>query len=283
MNCLNIFSFSFKADQPQIAKLTRETLQNMKGFQKLIKKQSKDIDALKKKHNKERALMQKQHSSIIDKMTSYFDKSNNGIGGAGFINNNFSTTMSNENPSSPKHYTEFTELNPTNQTTSSTPLSPFEKKQTSFKSKIKETVDEQTKSWANLIERQQTEEKQLNNERVEQQCICFQQLLMEAQKQRKKDIELRQKKESDQLKSNQAKQSVEDSNRLKADKNFRTKQDRDRRLRELQSTNMKKFMDERKRLANKHQQENTTLVNLVKEEEDTLNEENNKVNKYYLT
>ena len=134
-----------------------------------------------------------------------------------------------------------------------------------------------------MIERQQTEEKQLNNERVEQQCICFQQLLMEAQKQRKKDIELRQKKESDQLKSNQAKQSVEDSNRLKADKNFRTKQDRDRRLRELQSTNMKKFMDERKRLANKHQQENTTLVNLVKEEEDTLNEENNKVNKYYLT
>jgi phosphatidylinositol phospholipase C, beta len=249
----------------------------MKGFQKLLKKQSKDLEALNKKHNKEKALMQKQHSSIIDKMTSYFDKSGISAGsGAGLINNNFNNTNSASDPASPKNITEFTDLNQTN----STSLSPFEKKQSSFKTKIKETVDEQTKSWASLVERQQVEVKQLNNERVEQQCICFQQLLMEAQKQRKKDIELRQKKETDQLKSNQAKQSVEDSKRLLADKNFRTKQDRDRRLRELNSTNMKKFIDERKRLANKHQQENSTLVNLVKEEEDTLNEENNKVNSF---
>ena len=157
------------------------------------------------------------------------------------------------------------------------PNNPLDKKQSSFKTKIKETVDEQSKAWASLIERQQNEEKQLNNEQVEQQCVCFQQLLLEAQKQRKKDIELRQKKETDQLKSNQAKQSVEDSKRLLADKNFRTKQDRDRRLRELNSTNMKKFIDERKRLANKHQQENSTLTNLIKEEEDSLIEENNKV------
>ena len=247
----------------------------MKGFQKLLKKQSKDVEALKKKHNKERALMQKQHSTTIDKMTSYLDKSNNG---ASLLNNNF-TNNNSSGPSSPKVITEFTELNQTNQT-SSTPVSPFEKKQSSFKSKIKEISDEQAKAWASLIERQQNEEKQLNNERVEQQCACFLQLLTEAQKQRKKDIELRQKKETDQLKSNQAKQSVEDSKRLTADKTFRTKQDRDRRIRELQSTNMKKFIDERKRLSNKHQQENNTLVNLAKEEEDTLTEENNKVNAF---
>jgi hypothetical protein len=59
---------------------------------------------------------------------------------------------------------------------------------------MKEIIDEQSKLWANLIERQQTEEKQLNNEQVEHQCQTFQQLLMEAQKQRKKDIEIRQKK-----------------------------------------------------------------------------------------
>jgi hypothetical protein len=59
---------------------------------------------------------------------------------------------------------------------------------------MKEIVDEQSRLWASLIERQQTEEKQLNSEHVEQQCINFQLLLQEAQKQRKKDIESRQKK-----------------------------------------------------------------------------------------
>ena len=40
---------------------------------------------------------------------------------------------------------------------------------------------------------------------------------------------------------------------------------------------MKKFVDERKRLANKHEQETMLISKLVKEEEDTLLEENKKV------
>ena len=62
-----------------------------------------------------------------------------------------------------------------------------------------------------------------------------------------------------------------------SDKNFRNKQVRDRRLRELQSNNMKKFMDERKRLVNKHESENALLTKVMKEEEDLLIEENKKV------
>ena len=84
------------------------------------------------------------------------------------------------------------------------------------------------------------------------------------------------------MKGNQAKQSVEDSKRLLSDKTFRNKQDRDRRLRELNSNNMKKFIEERKRLALKQQQETTTLNNLIKEEEETLLDENNKVNQFIL-
>lgn len=40
---------------------------------------------------------------------------------------------------------------------------------------------------------------------------------------------------------------------------------------------MKKFIEERKRLALRHQQETTTLCNLSKDEEDALIIENNKV------
>lgn len=89
------------------------------------------------------------------------------------------------------------------------------------------------------------------------------------------------KRETDQLKANQARQSVEDSKRLLSDKNFRNKQDRDRRIRELQSNNMKKFVDERKRLSCRHEQENSYLLKLVKDEEDALTEENKKVNKMF--
>lgn len=59
---------------------------------------------------------------------------------------------------------------------------------------MKELVQEQSQLWAKLIEKQQNEEKQLNNEHVEQQCAQFVQLLSDAQKQRKKDLEIRQKK-----------------------------------------------------------------------------------------
>lgn len=60
--------------------------------------------------------------------------------------------------------------------------------------KMKEMVQKQSQLWAELIEKQQNEEKQLNNEHVEQQCQQFVQLLIDAQKQRKKDVEIRQKK-----------------------------------------------------------------------------------------
>lgn len=60
--------------------------------------------------------------------------------------------------------------------------------------KMKELVQKQSQLWAELIEKQHNEEKQLNNEHVEQQCQQFLQLLVDAQKQRKKEVEIRQKK-----------------------------------------------------------------------------------------
>ncbi len=157
-----------KRDDPQIDKITREILKNTKGFQKLIKKQTKEKESLIKKHNKDRALMQKQHSTVIDKMSASSDKSN------------FLSTFNNNNNN-----------NNNNAQNNGCAGANSEK---NLNSKLKEVVEEQTRAWATLIERQQTEEKQLNNEHVDQQCIIFQQLLMEAQKTRKKEIEIRQNK-----------------------------------------------------------------------------------------
>lgn len=59
-----------KKDELLIERITRETLESMKGFQKLLKKHAKEKENLKKKHNKERSIMQKQHCAIIDKLNA---------------------------------------------------------------------------------------------------------------------------------------------------------------------------------------------------------------------
>lgn len=45
---------------------------------------------------------------------------------------------------------------------------------------------------------------------------------------------------------------------------------------------MKRFIDERKRLASKHKQENEMLENITKEEEEIIKEENGKVRKFKI-
>ena len=161
-----------------IEKIIRDTLKTTKSFQKLLKKQTKENEALKKKQNKERALMQKQHSATIDKVAANYDKST--INFVGANNSSLITSSVNDN---------FTNVEASAATATGNHMN-----ENNYKQKMKELVEEQSRVWANLIERQQTEDKQLNNEHVEQQCVHFQQLLQEAQKQRKKEIEARQKK-----------------------------------------------------------------------------------------
>lgn len=47
--------------------ITLETLRNEKGFQKTSRKQQKELDALRKKHLKEKLLIQKQQCTTIEK------------------------------------------------------------------------------------------------------------------------------------------------------------------------------------------------------------------------
>jgi phosphatidylinositol phospholipase C, beta len=64
-----------KQEEPIIQRITRDDLKQLKGFQKLLKKQYKEKESLKKKHNKEKLLMQKSHCSAIDKLTAQYEKS----------------------------------------------------------------------------------------------------------------------------------------------------------------------------------------------------------------
>ena len=172
-----------KKEETPIEKITRDELRKMKGFQKLLKKQHKEKETLKKKHNKEKSLMQKNHSAAIDKLTTIYNKQqqqqqqlivNNNINNE-FVNNQNNSTRSSRSSKRSNQENNNNECK-------------------NDKDKIADLVDEQTRTWVALVERQTQEEKQLNNEHIDQQCSIFEQLLVEAQKQRVKFIEQKQNK-----------------------------------------------------------------------------------------
>lgn len=55
-------------------------------------------------------------------------------------------------------------------------------------------------------------------------------------------------RQSKEMRANQAKMSMENSKAISQDKSIKNKAERERRVRELNSSNTKKFLDERKRV-----------------------------------
>ena len=58
--------------------------------------------------------------------------------------------------------------------------------------KLNDLLGEQEKLWNALLEKHQIDEKQLEAEHVEHQCASYDALLVDAQKERKKQIEAKQ-------------------------------------------------------------------------------------------
>merc|ERR1711976_949009 len=54
--------------------ITIALLKTDKMFVKLLKKQQKEMDIVKKRHNKERVTMQKQHCVVVEKLVTVHDK-----------------------------------------------------------------------------------------------------------------------------------------------------------------------------------------------------------------
>ena len=55
-----------------------EQLKTDKSFQKLLKKQQKEMDVIKKRQNKERTIMQKSHCYVVEKLVAGHDKQKTG-------------------------------------------------------------------------------------------------------------------------------------------------------------------------------------------------------------
>uniref|UniRef100_A0A8C4NYM3 1-phosphatidylinositol 4,5-bisphosphate phosphodiesterase n=1 Tax=Dicentrarchus labrax TaxID=13489 RepID=A0A8C4NYM3_DICLA len=136
------------------------------------------------------------------------------------------------------------------------------------KVKVKDITAQHTKEWSELISSHSSEEQEMKDSHVTQQCEHLKKLLTTVQEQQTMQLKLIHERKE--MRANQAKMSMENSKAISQDKTIKNKAERERRVRELNSSNTKKFLDERKRLAMKHQKEMEQLEKNQREQLEKL-------------
>uniref|UniRef100_A0A673KIA5 1-phosphatidylinositol 4,5-bisphosphate phosphodiesterase n=1 Tax=Sinocyclocheilus rhinocerous TaxID=307959 RepID=A0A673KIA5_9TELE len=206
-----------------------EDLKQMKTFIKLMKKQQKELNTLKKRHAKEHNAMQKSHCTQVDRMVAQHDKEK------------FSLEKLLEKAIKKRGENSCSELK-------KEMAIKVETLTTDHKEKVKDTVAQHTKEWSEMINCHSTEEQEMKDAHVTQQCELLRKLLASVQEQQTLQLKLIHERQSKEMKGNQAKTSMENSKAISQDKSIKNKAERERRVRELNSSNTKKFLEERKRI-----------------------------------
>nr|XP_015206131.1 PREDICTED: 1-phosphatidylinositol 4,5-bisphosphate phosphodiesterase beta-4 isoform X2 [Lepisosteus oculatus] len=213
-----------------------DDLKQMKTYLKLIKKQQKELNALKKKHAKDHSAMQKSHCTQVDKIVAQHDKEK------------LTYEKLLEKAIKKKGENNCLELKKETEIKIQTLTS-------DHKLKVKEIVAQHTKEWSEMINSLSSEEQELRDQHVLQQCEHLKKLLISVQEQQTQQLKLIHDRQSKDMRANQAKTSMENSKAISQDKSIKNKAERERRVRELNSSNTKKFLEERKRLAMKQSKE----------------------------
>uniref|UniRef100_A0A667ZD38 1-phosphatidylinositol 4,5-bisphosphate phosphodiesterase n=1 Tax=Myripristis murdjan TaxID=586833 RepID=A0A667ZD38_9TELE len=255
---LPLFNIFSHYDLHKIMKSTSFPLQT---YLKLIKKQQKELNALKKKHSKDQNIMQKAHCTQVDKMVSMHDKEK--------------TTLEKllEKAIKKRGENNCQELKKETEDKIQTLTS-------DHKAKVKDITAQHTKEWSELISGHSNEEQEMRDSHVTQQCEHLKKLLASVQEQQTMQLKLIHERQSKEMRANQAKTSMENSKAISQDKSIKNKAERERRVRELNSSNTKKFLDERKRLALKHQKEMEQLEKNQREQLEKLDKFNEQVQRY---
>ncbi|XP_064623819.1 1-phosphatidylinositol 4,5-bisphosphate phosphodiesterase beta-4-like isoform X4 [Lineus longissimus] len=240
-----------KKDEMLFDPVTPELLRTEKMFVKILKKQQKEMETLKKRHNKERSAMQKQHCMVVDKMVACHDKEKQ------MQEKTLEKAIKKKGESSCNEIKTVTEDR-------------VQDLVISHKAKVKGLVADQTEEWSKLVSRQMQEEHDVRKEHAVQQGDLLKKLLEDAQIFQLKDLEQRQDRENKELKAAQAKQSMDASKIVMADKTIKNKAERDRRIRELNENNTKKFIEERKRQAMRHSRQVESLKKVHAAQTETL-------------
>ncbi|XP_071488993.1 1-phosphatidylinositol 4,5-bisphosphate phosphodiesterase beta-4-like isoform X4 [Diadema antillarum] len=225
-----------KEKQKGMQPITAETLKKERAYQKLLKKQQKEQDSLNKRHSKERATLQKTHYSTVNKMEACHDREK------------LTREKSLEKAIKKKGESNCSDLKIETECHVQSLVN-------DHKARVKEVVADQSKEFAEMVHRQQMEEVNMKENHIHQRCDLLKKLMVSTQEDQIQLLAGRHEREMKELKSNQAKDSMESTKAVSHDKSVKNKAERDRRVRELQSNNTKKFLEERKRLMMKQDKE----------------------------
>ncbi|XP_038076534.1 1-phosphatidylinositol 4,5-bisphosphate phosphodiesterase beta-4-like isoform X1 [Patiria miniata] len=221
--------------------LSTDTLQKDKVYQKVLKKQSREIESLQRKHSKECTSVKRTHDTAVDKMAVSHDKEK------------LTEEKSLEKAIKKKGESNCSDLKieTENKVHSIVKV---------HKIRVKGVVSEQGKEWCKVTARQTAEINALKETHVYQQCDVLRKLMTQKQIDQRKTLEAKHAREMKDLEANQCKMSMESKKLVSHDKSIKNKAEKDRRIRELQSNSLKKFMEERKRLQVRQSKENDELT-----------------------
>ncbi|XP_058880245.1 1-phosphatidylinositol 4,5-bisphosphate phosphodiesterase beta-4 isoform X4 [Acipenser ruthenus] len=218
-----------------------DDLKQMKTYIKLTKKQQKDLNVLKKKHAKDHSAMQKSHCTHVDKIVAQHDKEKLSY------EKLLDKAIKKKGENNCLEMKKETEIK-------------LQALSSDHKIKVKEIVAQHTKEWSEMINSHSVEEQEIQDQHLDQQCEHLRKLLFSVQEQQTLQLKLIHDRQSKEMRANQAKTSMENSKAISQDKSIKNKAERERRVRELNSSNTKKFLEERKRLAMKQSKEMDQLV-----------------------
>nr|CAD7454173.1 unnamed protein product [Timema tahoe] len=146
---------------------------------------------------------------------------------------------------------------------------------------VRKLVTVQTLQWSEMVERHRKEEWGTMKGHLAEQQDILKRLMELAQASQMKQVETKHEREIKELNTRQAKVSVETMKEVTNDKALKTKGEKDRRLKEKQQNNTKKFMDERKYAKMKQEKEKDKLkIKHEKEMEELIRDVNNLIEMY---
>ena len=127
--------------------------------------------------------------------------------------------------------------------------------------KLMKMVREQTKEWTELMQRQRKVTWEMGRTHYKAYEEILKPILETAQTSQVKELEVRCAADIKEMQAEQVKASVETSKEVQNDPKLKTKAEKDRRLKEKQAANTKRFMDERKNIGIQHNKAKNKLKN----------------------
>ncbi|XP_021322946.2 1-phosphatidylinositol 4,5-bisphosphate phosphodiesterase beta-4 isoform X1 [Danio rerio] len=236
--------------------LTIDDLKQTKTFLKLIKKQQKEVNALKKKHAKAQHALRSSHSAQLDKTVAQHEKEKHTL-----------EKQLHKNTSRKVSESSSLEMSRDIEQQMKTAVM-------NHKSKVKDMASAQASECSEMLRWHSAEEQTVVEQHLLQQCEQLHKLLMLEQEQQTHQLTLLHERQSKEMRTNQAKTSMESSKAISQDKSIKNKAERERRVRELNSTNTRKFLTERKRLAMKQTKECEQLQAAQREQLERLEKHN---------